>query len=144
MEDKIKTIREACVKANPDIMKLVDGCKIKIWWMENPNERLKYPDEVCDFTSRSMSDNGKVDDEYHQIIEDNVTGTIKILGRKIGLADVLLAINRPRFFIDTDGWIGELVAVKPKKCVRRIKWDLKEDLEHQTEEVIDFIYSLIK
>lgn len=87
-------VREVCIKANPQIMTLEGGCIVKIWWIDHLADIRagKEPDEISSFCERSMSNNGHVEGQYWGIIEDNVTGTIEILGRPIRLADVLLAI----------------------------------------------------
>jgi hypothetical protein len=91
-------VREACIRSNPDIVELKDGCIIKIWWIDYLQDikNGKDPDEITAFCERSMRDNGYVDGYYRGVIEDNVTGTIEILGRPIRLADVVLAITEIR------------------------------------------------
>lgn len=93
-QQKIAFIREACIKANPEIMSLGFGCE----------------------------------------------------GRPIRLADVLLAIGRreDRIHLSCDGWFCLLDAYT-SNFMRRFNWYLhKDSLEDQSEETIDFIYSLLE
>lgn len=137
MEDKLKAIKEACVKANPDIMKLEFGCEL-----EAKEKRLFYVgynnQQHCTLLQESQS-----------LLFTDAVKTAKILGRPIRLADVLLAIRNqpiPIPWCACDVY-GEFLKYYPhvkEPISSGIRWNLLEDdLTKQSPETIDFLYDLI-
>ncbi len=74
-------------------------------------------------------------------ISDNV---FQVLGRPIQLADVLIAISKiPNLYIlvSDNGTFHKRIA--PMQHEEVCRWDLYEDLDHQSEATILFIKSLL-
>ena len=168
-QDKIKFIREKCIEANEEIVELKFGCEIKI--TEAIDDKVYLDKErswyktvpftavfIEDFRSGCSDPEccGDMGTEYACVGKDIFTleeiGDVEkyeIIGRPIHLADVLLAIQKrgEQWAIDDDGHIitlsggtevGTLVYEGTGKY-----WNLKETLNNQSKETIDFIYQLL-
>lgn len=134
MKEQIEFIRAKCIEANPSIKDLVNGCFIKVSWIDDSEP------ELIEWTDRTgMRENG-----LNSIIEDNVSGEIvEILGRDIRLADVLLAIKDR--VVKTDYLSRTYEEIQDLTYNIIIRWNLKQDrLEDQSPETIEFIYNLLK
>lgn len=123
---KLQTIREACIKANDEIVELKTGC-----WIEWGGG-IKYTSMIVmqnDKGNYIVWDEEKISNcRYNQV---NV-----IIGRKIGIADVIYAVH-------TEAATNFHYAFsKMDKKILSI-WNLKETLENQKEEVWDLIISLL-
>ena len=137
MKKKIKKIREACIKANSEIVKLKFGCEVVIDWLGNG--------VVHDMQKRFITDDLR-DNGNGTVIEDSVCGDIEeIIGRPIRLADVLLAIDK---YVkignlsdkEKDGGLSYLDFVS----FIYDKWNLEDNnLQNQSPETIDFIHKLL-
>lgn len=137
----IELIRQKCIKSNPDILKLEFGCKTKhgIYCGEDTVQGEYFfflPDMV-----------GSEDQAFQ--CEDFSRGS-DIIGRDIRLADVLYAIDQ-EFLVDSSGrgWEAMCSLVVPRFIEgvhqKKPQWNLLKDrLEDQSEECIDFIYNLLK
>lgn len=138
MKDQhIKTIREACIKANPEILKLEFGCNTTGGKIAIYEENIKAM--MCITTSGDSR------------IFSADTDLIQILGRDIRLADVLLAMQHTHCdragFIDYNGQFWDcdnnmevFKEVGPYPC-----WNMKLDrLEDQNEECLKFLTDLLK
>lgn len=163
-EEKLAHIRSECIRANPEIKELKNGCLINIWWMDKIEDRPNDPDETCEFTDRTMRDNG-MGFRGIQIIEDNVCGEVEIIGRPIRLADVLLAIRKKVPYEDSymvmldgafcteegDGMetmvrpIFKLVDVgKERRQSKPVIWNLlKDDTNLQDDPTVDFLFDIL-
>jgi len=142
----IENIRKEVIKANPSILDLVFGCKVfvqnyvtSVTIIEDKRghvrvEETQYVLDFVGFASRSES--------LVQFDEKHIT---KILGRTIGIADVLLAIgDEPvNFFYYSTGEVRMDYLDKDDKEIS-IYWNLKNDnLELQPEETLLFINNLL-
>jgi len=128
----IEEIRKVCIKANPEILELKFGCRIG-------NER-KYRLEYVGFNNRQHCLALWKDGEQSLLFVDNVKQE-EILGRPITLADVLLTIafGKTVGFIRTDTGLIE-IDQNPSELLSL--WNLKENLENQSEETIEWLYKL--
>lgn len=132
MQEQLQEIRRKCVEANDDIMKLHFGCEL-LFEVEPQFTKGLY----C--ISRKTG--------HYIVNEDNIEATILgeyiILGRKLGIADILLAIGSSlkinglggfSWFIDNE-W----------QDIALPRWNLLEDdITKQSEEALDFIYNLLQ
>lgn len=139
----IENIRKEVIKANPSILDLVFGCKVET------NIYPSYPITFIVVNKQYKTDvliciAQNEDDDLRFISKNDVS----ILGRTIGIADVLLAIrkipnrnerNKLDFGMNTDTlWIGNTISHSS------MDWDLKNDnLEFQSEETLKFINNLL-
>lgn len=131
----LEKIREACVKANPEIIELKFGCEVDYYGertMAVSNE-ADYEQGKYIFVSPEVKGNNMV------FLDDK---NIKIIGRPIRLADVLLVLKEcinisfsaeySEFF---EGDINTRTG---------IFWNLRDDnLEYQSKETITFIAGLL-
>lgn len=128
-DQSLQLIREACIKANPDIMKLQFGCEI---------ETTRDKTRGIVIAAREFDVDVMLEGVRRSIGNRHVVS----FGRPIRLADVLLAIqknahpnNWPK--IDVFGYM-----TGPSKC---IGWNLLSDtLTDQSDETIEFIANLLK
>ena len=120
----LEKIRQAVIKANPEIVELKFGCEVEF----NDSSR-----EVIIGISLENIEVERVQTRTHyQIGVSNIT---EIIGRPIRLADVLLAIgkNDPMGRNGIQDYMDIL-----------IKWKLKDDnLDNQSKECIEFIHGLL-
>lgn len=135
--NKLLTIKQTVWKANPEILELKNGCKII-----SGKTELKI-----------VIQNGKeallVNMLALQLVENS--GSIiydEILGRDITLADVLLAIGRTGYTVDS--YFGDFIYVQNggmwefaqgKKDIPR--WNLLKTLDNQSQETLSFLYDLL-
>ena len=138
-------LKERIYALNPELKELTEGCRIKIWWLDNPDER--EADEEAVFSERSMRDNGGVDGKYKQIIEDNVCGTVEIIGHPIHLEHVLRAIgdiqDRCMFSDGSFSAFNMVTGTWSKYC----RYDLTKTFDQniaENEELVTFLLSIIK
>lgn len=131
----LEIIKSACVRVNPSIMELGFGCELLYG-----DVRTRF---MCHF-----------DKEYYEIFP-TVNGNntvyhteIIILGRPIRLADVLLAIYRSGSVPHKEGTTtGENYWKAIVDVVANAKkgWNLlKDNLEDQSPETLQFIADLLK
>lgn len=138
--EMIEAIRKACIKANPEIVELKFGCKVKL-----PGEVIAI--FVRDNNSFVTDDKRRFVD--HLGIKPSKFDIKEIIGREIGLADVLMAINKKNGHIGNvycrdDGVFGILEQDDEYHNFRLSeKWDLTKPLTLQSEETIRFIFSLL-
>lgn len=132
---KLELIKQKCIEANPEIIALKDGCYVLC-----KNNRDEYSNFFCGNVFGDM-----LVDKHNSIIRDleivKNNPDFKIIGRPITIADVLMAIqsgstNKHYIFVKTGGTQGLMELI--------ILWNLKETLENQSEEIIDFLYNLLK
>ena len=148
MQDKINKIRQECIKTNPEIVELKFGCKVKHKTMYGKSifTICRKLDSVSFYVYRNS---------FKYLANSFRKKEIEIMGRDIRLADVLYRIQS----LKSDDWnrhwvinrFGEFLndSCPDLKglpvCKVGEKWNLLDDnLEHQSEECIDFIYQLIK
>ena len=137
----LEIIREACIKANPEIMELKFGCLIHCKDFKDfpntirPYAGYKFSKELDRNVAQVLSSGGQL----HQMDENH-----EILGRPIRLADVLLALDvnstDPYWKIGASSSLF-VIQYGEDKCV----WFLREDdLRHQSEETLEFLANLLK
>lgn len=130
MKKNLETIRHACIAANPQIMKLGFGCEIA------NNEALKRgiaQGQKGNFISYSNGMHWYLSNgEIYPIAKE----FIEILGRKIGLADVLIAVSK-------NCKTSKKVSDSPEWMVVT-HWDLfKDDLNNQSREFVAVLAGLL-
>lgn len=126
MKTKLEIIKEKVIEAVPEIMELKFGCA----WKDNQADWV-YVERFSITTSQKGG--------WTSVPPDPE----QILGRPITLADVLLTIafGKTVGFIRTDTGLIE-IDQNPSELLSL--WNLKENLENQSEETIEFLYNLIK
>jgi len=138
-----KKIREACIKANPEIVELKFGCYVKFI---NPRLRVKwvrllthqgggeYRILIRIDTSQNIKEYQK---DYGHCSYDSINEKdIKIIGRPIQLSDVLIAVDDASKATTTEDLGIDMLGVYDK-------WNLKESLENQSDETKKFIAELL-
>lgn len=171
-QEKLKRIKEKCAEANQEIMELKFGCEIEMLFgpsydpdygiaiilaecgVCSKHKRCDGEKDTCDMDTGFMCLKGSDEDGWCTF-EVKSTDKYKILGRPIRLADVLLAINQAN---DTNqysgiGNNGHFTTDFGEKTAwsgdgnnqKAIMWNLRaDDLEKQSEEMIEFLYQLLK
>lgn len=140
----LQTVREAVIKAVPEIVSLQFGCAI-----EHSDERATiirlYENHPFMFSAVIARTDG-----YPKNADGLPKDEVTVIGRPIRLADVLLAVGEAArevsYFVDSDGNFHEWFAPKGRLDLRTIAhWNLREDdLSKQSEETIEFLASLLK
>lgn len=150
-QEQIKFIREKCIEANPDIKKLEFGCHIdNVLWYKTEKDK---EEGTVDWKETGMdSKQGVIVKDLRseflpmwvdygeqlefQIQHDDIV-SFEIIGRDIRLADVLLVAD--------NAGKGKLDAVRNNILSVYDKWNLlKDNLNDQSDETIEFIYNLLK
>lgn len=128
----IEAIREACIKANPEIIELKFGCKVKKGnWTGYIYSLMINKDGPYQFNFITKTPEG-----LRPIHVDMNLESYEILGREIRLADILLAFGAK----ETDTGLFREEIIQGQNC-----WDLYHDsLDQQSLRCIEFINSLIK
>lgn len=140
----INKIREACIKANPKIMELKFGCEVirgSDFGGSPENVFIGNPYECIQVIGKS---NKQVRNPWNI---DDTDDLLKILGRPIQLADVLLAIEfrngQTRGTKDFDMWVFQKEFTFEDKDGFQYSWDLTKPLEDQEEETLKFIAGIV-
>ncbi len=140
----MKVVRDAAIAANPEIMKLREGCRVEYEW---------ETDEVSELTFGADINGDAIlfdEEEGNAIFDANVDDIKKILGRPIRLADVLLAIQERKleyaFMVDQEGGFVTALAGQNPKLFSVLKgWNLlADDLKSQSPETIAFLASILR
>lgn len=144
-EQNIETIRQACIKANPEIVELKFGCRI---------EDFMYGQAVIVGIEKYKGESDCYYQFYDKIPEPKLNLSPQnfnwtIIGRPIRLADVLLVIpENHSLSIGILGYFENWILVEGDtyklKHFKGIKWNLlKDSLEEQSEETLTFISNLL-
>lgn len=133
MKDNLEIVRQACIKANPSILELGFGCEIN----SLGHKYTVVETMIAKVYARRW---GEIGPSSYYIL---TTGAFEILGRKIGLADVLLAIKAYKIKLDFDTRSQPFLFITDWKD-RTIIWNLKDDIREQSPETIEFLASLLK
>lgn len=147
--EKINYIRETCIEVNPDIVKIQFGCRVDIPLIESESRigKVNKGTVIDSFIEKdiSWSKYNKTNDKISVYMDSGEfrpmigikKNKIKILGRPIRLADILLCINLSTYFdySVSNVYTNEISLLKV--------WNLQDNtLEEQDDETIDFIYRL--
>ena len=135
MNEKIETIRQTCIKANPEIVELKFGCEAIVMFGAEPYRlKLIYQKPIGTWvTLQSHTEDPRT--YFHRIWTLKKTEVVNekttIVGRTIRLADVVLAQKE----INNDPIpLAQIIAY----------WNLRtDDLTQQSSECIDFLYDLL-
>jgi hypothetical protein len=134
IQEKKEAVRQFIVRAVPSVMDLKMGCEVKI----NGNNTAIY---AGNFGKKELL---LYKNELHQ--RGRKPTEDEIIGRPISLADVLVAIGEKN---QLNGWTyavtaeGEIILVEWNDHEVRAQWDLSQDFDHQSEETISFLWSLL-
>lgn len=137
-QEYINKIKEACIKANPEIVELKFGCEVirgSDFGGSPENVFIGNPYECKEVLGKS---NKQVRNPWNI---DDTDDLLKILGRPIQLADVLLAIQnkklgQPVYKVGGIAKGGSLI-------LDEVHWKLTKPLEDQSEETLKFIAGII-
>lgn len=145
MNKNEQIIREACIKANPEIMELKFGCQIHFIQQTWVFAGFGREDGLTYMLTKTELEDGK---GVFTTIKDHSEGRYEILGRPIHLADVLLAIEKlskdVNILVDSQGsiYVGGLVNWQ---IIKNVSWNLlQDDLSKQSEELKSFVANLLK
>jgi hypothetical protein len=143
----LKTVRDACIRANPQILELGFGCEIigpfgKAIVLAKAKEHIEGAQKFVG--QRYSVLRGRTSSFYARV------AIKEILGRKIGLADVLLAIDYhsnthnidvPKFFDVKEDMPNQALFLVGKIVYA---WNLpKDDLNLQSEPTVQFLADLL-
>lgn len=143
-QEKIQKIREECIKCNPEIVELKFGCKVILkdscpfvnrLIMGDSHYLGKYGYEMA----YEWGDKGK-----YSSCHENSDDIKEIIGRDIRLADVLYMISEKYKFQSKPQCIAFNGSFYDNGILLATYNLLDDNLEHQSEECIDFIYNLIE
>ncbi len=133
-------VRAACIKANPKLMELSFGCKVK--FKTGPTERI-IRTHGSTHTGATVLSFDTTDTK--QVIWEEVD---KILGHEPQLSDVLMAMlaKRSRVFYPAD--LATTVAVQKEWQANVLQltlqlWNLTKPLKEQSEEILTFLANLL-
>lgn len=135
-------IKAACQKANPDLMKLSFGCKMKNLHQEESN-----PYQIKTFFRKIYG--GHV--QYQCLEHDGRLSkfpmdALEILGHEPQLNDVLILLQQKHrdyiYMIDADGSIWKS-DTNSYGMAEEAHYDLAKPLKEQSEETLSFIASLL-
>lgn len=130
---KLESLREVIIKANPSILDLEFGCETNVGTFVG-----KQPDEDEWYFAKAEDVNGERDISFYENINK-----LKILGRKIGIAEILLTMIE---VTDQQTTNKEIRKTNYQARTMRIlaKWDLKnDDLANQSDETLTFLWELL-
>lgn len=133
---KKQAVREAVIKACPELMELTFGCRVCLNVDKWPYETIVKKD---DFEEAFVG--------VH--IEFGSNEITKILGHLIGIAEVLRAIDDKQKQV-LPNWAIALSAAGlfafqdgTKFKTTNVQWNLTKSLDGQSDETIDFIYQIL-
>lgn len=153
-DSKREYVKGKCIESNPSIKDLVFGCEVKgfstalgrtflLEMFDDPDElwgRMSvYPENWKDYRSEPV---------YTASWKKPSKKDFEIIGRKIGLADVLLVIEKNGIEIEMNVY-GDIFHIghyeKPNKegYYSKSFWSLSQDFDHQSQELYDFLYELL-
>ncbi len=136
--NKIETIREACIKANPSIKDLVFGCVVVNEVGEQ--ERVLWSIDSWKKGGKDVQLDGTAVHIHESELKE-------IIGRPIRLADVLLAIEKKykdKYRVTSQGVFENYNPLLQRHVVNETWNLLKDDLTQQSDETIDFLFELLK
>lgn len=139
MNDNLQKVKERIIKAVPEIVELKFGCEIR----RNgslPETYLITGFNLVKIYFRHVSVPEKID----SFDRDSFREKFDVIGRPIQLADVLRATEtRIEVSSHGDGAIYHYPNGDHKARVFAGNWNLSHDLSGQSEETIEFLYSIL-
>lgn len=142
-------IKRKCCEANPSIMELKFGCRVKFQQEDCPEQTGTIICRGNDDISNSYFaiDAGIVIDEEGKTMENighlHKTNFKEILGRPITLADVLLAINEKDGIYACCGG-GSFVLIGNGEIIDTVcYWNLLTDLHGQSDETKELLAKIL-
>jgi len=139
-QEKLEYIRQMIVKEIPEIMELKFGCWIKVrgHGYDNPIWTVRVIG-----MSRGKGDTWAIGDGFREVVYDTKKDIVEILGRPIGIAEILKVIPShwlAKYEKTTNHY--ELINTRSKNneyiCIEG------RDLNEESEPTIDFLYNLFK
>lgn len=162
-QQKLEAVRQACIKANPEIVELKFGCEFRagtstmlytdtesyavnnIGFLRAHFCSKEYPRNAWEGERRESPTSMHSGKDIESLLKESISASkafsntypsVEIIGRPIRLSDVILALRTSN--IHEDDWKEEL-------CRLTNKWDARKDsLGEQSEETISFLYELLK
>lgn len=146
-QEQLSAVRQKIIEANPSILELGFGCEVTPKQIEENFTGEVYENRIC------MGNEWFVKKGFENIrlSDSTILYSFEILGRKITLADVLL-LSRAcgkklvPWCVDECGFFYAKDIMN--QCILLggldVRWNLiQDDLNLQSEECIDFLYSLL-
>lgn len=151
MPNNLTEVREAIIKANPDIMKLEFGCRLldethQSFGKADPITCLIADEWTKEEDEKPWIDHFREHSNRYTIAE--IRKRFRILGRPIRLSDVLVAIQKVPYCAFLSVHLSDDRRKKSKIELlsrgRQAWWNLlKDDLSLQPEETINFLHSIL-
>lgn len=139
MTKELEEVRAAVIKAVPEIVSMVPGCKLRIFQREMVFVHLQTRDSG-DHTLWYTAPNGTLHSGSYTTPEIE---EIAIVGRPILLHDVLRAIDDPSILVGAcDGFIYEATPDGARPLCS-VPWNLPASLDEQNPEVIELLHKIL-
>lgn len=143
-QQKLEEVRQAVIRAVPEIVELKEGCVVLVGNAKWPHTIYGEEDGVYSaylnkpFPDEELKANAFYDCEF----EKGAIG-LEILGAPIQLADVLRAMEDPSIVIEAA--TGQFGSITPEGVYigGHPIWNLSKPLEDQLEEVVSFIHKIL-
>lgn len=134
MKPNLKIIKDACIKANPNILKLEFGCFVQ----DKATEEI-LPVAMPHSWARGVAVVMTKNELIHWEGDD-----YRILGRPIRLADVLFTLSQIGNVTRGANYLVNIVQSGDDVWID-VRWNLRDDiLDHQSPETIQFLAELLK
>lgn len=135
-EQKLADIREACIKVNPEIVELKFGCQLDLagFHCTIVNAWPKHKRYLVINLTEPKT-------KWYTEGQLKYTQAFKIIGRDVKLSDLLYTIKS--ICLSVDGRDEYAEAYNSKNELVRFWNLLKDSLNDQSDECVDFIYSLL-
>lgn len=141
-DKSINIVKEACVKANPEILELKFGCEIK-----SKHTTLRYVGKDKGQIALIV-ENG---DAKNALMIVDKLGDVEILGRPIHLADVLLTmrdVDAEKIWgvdVSSGEFFGQSMSDGSPIYKKGAQWNLRKDsLINQSDETLSFLAQLLE
>lgn len=147
MTKQLQLIREKCIAANPEVVKVDVGCEVIVGDLRHTIYEVSREGVYAAYLNRPFPSDLEANDFYDCEFSGE-TKDLQIIGRPIRLADVLLAAEAKTDYGDRDlkvylHYSFHEVVIQWGRI--DIRWVLRsDDLEKQSEETINFLYELLK
>lgn len=156
MNEQIEIIRQACIKANPEIKELKFGCEVYCEQVLE-DETGNYVDMYGIFIHNTNRDEAEVllddvasddlKDGFHTMIVPYEPKNMEVIGRTIRLNDVLLAIykiNPHSLMVAVNGTFYEWEHMDKLPVPKEVQWNIgQDDIRLQSPELIAFLAKVL-